>query len=179
MRLLAHGIDMVECARLDEMIRRHGRRFLERVFTETELSYCLGRKREVEHLAGRFAAKEAVLKVLGTGWRKGINWTDIEVVNEPSGQPKVRLSGRCREVADQMQIAEILISITHISTHAVASAVAAGGGESALGIPNAPPKGRKDVKKIRNSKSEIRNKQQTANGKKNPKGHARGLKGSF
>ena len=136
MELLAHGIDMVDCARLKQMIDRHGDRFLQRVFTPTELKYCRGRKRQVEHLAGRFAAKEAVLKVLGTGWRKGINWTDIEVVNEKSGQPRVRLTGRCRQLADERRIGEILVSITHIATHAVASAVAAGGGTTALGIPH-------------------------------------------
>jgi len=135
MRVLSQGIDMVECARLRDIIARHGDRFLRRVFTDVELDYCRGRKREVEHLAGRFAAKEAVLKVLGTGWRNGINWTDIEVRNEPSGQPRVRLSGRCREIADELNLSGVLVSISHISTHAVASALgvaeAAGG---AMGI---------------------------------------------
>lgn len=114
---------MVDCARLQEMIDRHGDRFLNRVFTPAEQQYCRGRKRAIEHLAGRFAAKEAVLKVLGTGWRDGIAWTDVEVVNEPSGQPKVRLSGRCREIADQLRLAKIHISISHIETHAIASAI--------------------------------------------------------
>ena len=77
---------MVDCARLQESIDKHGERFLKRVFTPVELEYCLGKKREIEHLAGRFAAKEAVLKVLGTGWRNGINWTDIEVFNERLNQ---------------------------------------------------------------------------------------------
>ena len=105
------------------MIDQHGQRFLNRVFTEFELGYCLGKKREIEHLAGRFAAKEAVLKVLGTGWRDGIAWTDIEVVNEPSGQPRIRLTGRCREIADTMRLSKVLISISHVSTHAIASAM--------------------------------------------------------
>jgi len=123
MNVVAHGIDMVECSRLEQIIRRHGQRFLTRVFTKTELDYCIGRKRQIEHLAGRFAVKEAVFKVLGTGWRTGINWTDVEVVNEPSGAPKVRLAGRCREVADELGLAGIIISISHITTHAIASAV--------------------------------------------------------
>lgn len=114
---------MVECARLQEMIDRHGDRFLKRVFTSTERKYCKDKKRGIEHLAGRFAAKEAVLKVLGTGWRDGIAWTDIEVVNEPSGQPRVRLKGRCREIADTLRLSKVLISISHISTHAIASAI--------------------------------------------------------
>jgi len=125
MRIVAHGIDMVDCQRLKESVERFGKRFLDRVFTPLEQEYCLGKKREMEHLAGRFAAKEAVLKVLGTGWRDGINWTDIEVRNAPSGQPSVHLSGRCRELADQQGLASILISISHIETHAIASAIAA------------------------------------------------------
>ncbi|MGC9454098.1 MAG: holo-ACP synthase [Phycisphaerae bacterium] len=124
MSVHAHGVDMVECARLAEVLDRHGRRFLERVFTAAELDYCLGRKREIEHLAGRFAAKEAVLKLLGTGWQGGIRWTDIEVRNDPSGRPVVRLEGRCREIADERSLGEILISISHIRTHAIASAIA-------------------------------------------------------
>ena len=123
MNVTSHGIDMVDCARLRESIERHGQRFLDRVFTPAEQAYCLGKKRETEHLAGRFAAKEAVLKVLGTGWRNGINWTDIEVSNQPSGQPRVRLSGRCREVADELGLSSVLISISHIDTHAIASAI--------------------------------------------------------
>ena len=117
---------MVECARLREAIDRHGERFINRIFTKAEQKYCLGRKRETEHLAGRFAAKEAVLKVLGTGWKNGINWTDIEVTNLPSGQPKLTLSGRCREIADQLGLTDILISISHIETHAIASAIGTG-----------------------------------------------------
>ncbi|MCK4601826.1 MAG: holo-ACP synthase [Phycisphaerae bacterium] len=114
---------MVECSRLREAVEKHGDKFLQRIFTPVELKYCLGKKREVEHLAGRFAAKEAVLKVLGTGWRSGINWTDIEVYNEPSGQPQVRLTGRCRQIADELHLESIVVSISHIETHAIASAI--------------------------------------------------------
>jgi len=135
MNVVAHGIDLVDCNRLAEAIERHGERFLHRIYTANELAYCGGRKREIEHLAGRFAAKEAVLKVLGTGWKDGIAWTDIEVVNKPSGQPVVRLSGQCRKIADQQGLSGILISISHIDTHAIASAI--GSAEScggAIGI---------------------------------------------
>ena len=124
MSVIAHGVDMVECARLRQSIQRHGERFLQRVFTPVELKYCLGKKREIEHLAGRFAAKEAVLKVLGTGWRSGIAWTDIEVVNAPSGQPILTLRGQCRRIADELGIKTVLISISHVETHAIASAIA-------------------------------------------------------
>ncbi len=114
---------MVECRRIQQAIDRHGERFLNRVFTVAEQAYCDARKRRIEHLSGRFAAKEAVLKVLGTGWAAGICWTDIEVRNEGSGKPLVRLSGRCREIADELGLANVIISISHISTHAIASAI--------------------------------------------------------
>ena len=123
MGAIAHGIDMVACDRLQQSIDRHGDRFLRRVFTQAELDYCLPRKRRIEHLAGRFAAKEAVMKVLGTGWREGIHWKDIEIRNEPSGRPKVHLTGRSRQRADELGLTEILISISHVQTHAVASAI--------------------------------------------------------
>ncbi len=126
MRTISHGIDMVECSRLRQSVERHGERFLNRVFTPVELAYCAGRKRRIEHLAGRFAAKEAVLKVLGTGWRNGIAWTDIEVRNAPSGEPRVYLSGRCRQVADELGLTKVLLSISHIETHAIASAIGVG-----------------------------------------------------
>ena len=130
MKLLAHRIDMVDCARIGEVVDRHGERFLSRVFTQTELDYCMGRKRQTEHLAGRFAAKEAVFKVLGTGWQKGISWLDVEVVNALSGQPIVNLTGHTREIAESQGITSVLISITHIETHAVASAIGAGSDQS-------------------------------------------------
>jgi len=137
MNVKSHGVDLVSCARLAESIERHGQRFLDRVFTEAEQAYCGGKKREIEHYAGRFAAKEAVLKVLGTGWRNGINWTDIEVRNQPAGQPKVSLSGRCREIADELGLESIVISISHTDTHAIASAIGlAVSTGAALGIGN-------------------------------------------
>ncbi len=123
MEKLSHGIDMVECRRLSAAINRHGERLLERVFTRAELEYCTGKKRWIEHLSGRFAAKEAVLKVLGTGWANGISWQDIEVCNDPSGRPRVRLSGRCRQIADQQRLADLQVSISHIHSHAIASAI--------------------------------------------------------
>jgi len=126
MNVKAHGIDVVECSRLQHAIDRHGQRLLRRVFTEAELAYCRGRRREIEHLSGRFAAKEAVLKVLGTGWVSGISWTDIEVSNDQAGRPHLVLSGRCRELADALGLRDILVSITHTKTSAIASAIGLG-----------------------------------------------------
>ena len=123
MNVIAHGIDMVDCSRLQASIEKHGQKFLDRVFTPVELEYCQTRKNRSQHLAGRFAAKEAVLKVLGTGWRNGIAWTDVEIRNEPSGQPCVFLTGKCREVAEGLGLTKIHVSISHITTHAIASAI--------------------------------------------------------
>ncbi len=124
MPILGHGIDIVETARIRQLVESHGQRFLDRCFTPGELAYCnRNTKRFYEHLAGRFAAKEAVLKVLGTGWRGGIQWTDIEILREPSGQPKVLLSGECRRIAERLGICRWHVSISHIETHATASAI--------------------------------------------------------
>ena len=126
MRILGHGIDMVETARIARMIDEHGERFLDRCFTAAERGYAIDKRRQVEHFAGRFAAKEAILKVLGTGWRDGIAWTDAEVLRETSGRPSVLLHGRCLEVARGLGIDEWWISISHIETHAIASAIGVG-----------------------------------------------------
>ena len=124
MPIIGHGIDIVETERIKHMVAEHGERFLNRCFTADEQAYCArSQKRFYEHLAGRFAAKEAVLKVLGTGWRGGIAWTDIEITKEPSGQPKILLTGECLRIAKELGIERWHISISHIETHATASAI--------------------------------------------------------
>ncbi|GAB4109273.1 MAG: hypothetical protein Kow00105_17880 [Phycisphaeraceae bacterium] len=129
MQIIGHGIDMVETARVARMIEEHGERFLRRCFTEGEQAYCAANPaRYAEHLAGRFAAKEAILKVLGTGWSDGIAWTEAEVVRLPSGMPVVKLHGRCAEVADRLGITQWLLSITHTGAYAMASAIGIGSG---------------------------------------------------
>lgn len=128
MNIKGHGVDIVETARIRRMLGSHPERFLNRVFTAGEQAYAQSRpKRSFEHLAGRFASKEAVLKVLGTGWSGGIAWTDVEVVREPSGQPRVRLTGVAAQKADELGITDWWLSISHTDTHAVASAIGAGG----------------------------------------------------
>jgi holo-[acyl-carrier protein] synthase len=124
MPIVGHGIDIVETSRVRDLVDRHGRHFLDRVFTPGEQAYCgANPKRYYEHLAGRFAAKEAVLKVLGTGWRGGIAWTDVEVIKESSGQPRILLTGECQRIAREQGIGRWMISISHIETHATASAI--------------------------------------------------------
>jgi holo-[acyl-carrier protein] synthase len=124
MKIIAHGIDLVDFDRIEQMLNRHEQRFLERVFTARELADADKVKNRVEKLAGRFAAKEAVMKLIGTGWRDGIAWTDIEVVNNALGQPEVNITGRVRQIADEKHIEQITLSITHTGNFAIASAVA-------------------------------------------------------
>ncbi len=124
MAQIAHGIDVVDCGRIEQMLRRHDERFLERVFTAREQADAAAVKNRVEKLSGRFAAKEAVMKLVGTGWRDGVAWTDIEVVNNPLGQPLVTLSGKVRALAESQRLGPIALSISHTSTLAMASAVA-------------------------------------------------------
>jgi holo-[acyl-carrier protein] synthase len=124
MEIVAHGIDLVDCPRIEAMIERHGERFIQRVFTAAEQAYAEANKNGIEKLAGRFAAKEAVLKLMGTGWRGKIAWTDVEVINNSSGQPEVTLSGEVEKIAGKLGIKHISVSITHTANFAIASAVA-------------------------------------------------------
>ncbi len=124
MNKIYHGIDLVDSARLEKVLQRHGERFLERVFTSSERQYCQRHRRQSERWAGRFAVKEAVMKMLGTGWGGGVAWTDIETVNDPTGRPEVRLSGTTAEKAQSMGIEQISVSITHTRDLAMASVVA-------------------------------------------------------
>jgi len=126
MDVLGIGTDITECLRIAQMIERHGELFVDRVYTAEETGYCRNRKQATQHFTGRWAAKEAVLKALGTGWRRGIAWHDVEVCNEPGGRPVIVLRGGAREVARQLGIVQVQISISHCRSHAVAFAVALG-----------------------------------------------------
>jgi holo-[acyl-carrier protein] synthase len=118
------GTDIVECVRIRKMIEKHGELFLRRVYTEREISYCQSRKRATEHFAGRWAAKEAILKALGTGWAKGLAWTDVEIHHDPNGKPHVRVGGAVKDFLKQHRVADILLSISHCRTYATAYAMA-------------------------------------------------------
>jgi holo-[acyl-carrier protein] synthase len=113
------GTDIVEVTRITEVINRWGERFLNRVYTESELKIC---KRNPARLASRFAGKEAVMKALGTGAR-GISWREIEIVSEPSGKPVVHLYGKAREKADSLGLDELAISLSDSKKYAVAFVV--------------------------------------------------------
>ena len=124
MEIVAHGIDLVDCPRIEKMVQDHGERFINRVFTVAEQAYAEANKNRIEKLAGRFAAKEAILKLMGTGWKGKIAWTDIEVVNNETGRPVVNLCGEVKKIAERLGVRNISVSITHTANFAIASAVA-------------------------------------------------------
>jgi holo-[acyl-carrier protein] synthase len=126
MNILGIGTDIVETLRIAQMIERHGELFLGRVFTPHEIEYCSVRKAATQHYAGRWAAKEAVLKALGTGWSRGISWRDIEVRNELGGRPHIVLDGGALDVSRRLGIQKVLISISHCRNYATAYALAVG-----------------------------------------------------
>jgi holo-[acyl-carrier protein] synthase len=125
-QIIGIGTDIIECLRIAQMIDRHGELFIRRVYTEHEIEYCSSKKAATQHYAGRWAAKEAVLKALGTGWVQGISWRDVEVRHKRGGAPTIALCGGAREVFERSGIVRMHISISHCRSHAVAYAIAEG-----------------------------------------------------
>jgi len=123
MSILGHGIDLVECERIAKVLEAHGSRFLDRVLTPAEQTRAKAFKEPVPFIAGRWAAKEAILKLLGTGWRGQIAWTDMEILPDELGRPIVTLSGETARLAAQLGIARVFLSITHTEHTAAASAI--------------------------------------------------------
>jgi holo-[acyl-carrier protein] synthase len=121
--IVGTGIDIVEVARIEAAIERFGHRFLERVFTEKEIRYCQSKHNVMERFAGRFAAKEAAMKALGTGWRGGVQWKEFEAGREASGRPTMQLSGKAAEYAAALGARRISLSISHTAEQAVASVI--------------------------------------------------------
>jgi len=125
MNIVNHGIDLVEIARIERMVGEHGERFLHRCFTPREVAYAdASPRKRIERLAGRFAAKEAILKALGTGWREGIAWRDMEILPDTLGRPMLTLSGEAAALARRQGIGAWSISITHTEALAMGSAIA-------------------------------------------------------
>jgi holo-[acyl-carrier protein] synthase len=120
--MLAAGIDMIEVARIERGIARHGDRFYNRFFTSQEQAYCAGR---ATSLAGRFAVKEAVAKALGTGIGD-ISWTDVEIVCDGRGRPELVLHNNAKQLAAKLGLTQWAISLSHTDTHAIGFAVATG-----------------------------------------------------
>ena len=124
--IIGLGVDMEETARISQAIKRHGKTFLDRIYTPAEVAYCESHRDSAERYAARFAAKEATMKALGTGWAKGVRWRDIEVTRQPGGRPTIVLHGRAREHAQRMGAQNISLSITHSGNFAFAQVILEG-----------------------------------------------------
>src|SRR5205807_317485 len=122
MDIIGIGSEIVECLRIGRMIERHGEVFLLRVYTEGEVRHCQNRKRATEHFAVYWAAKEAIFKSLGTTWRRGLSWTDIDI--RPQENPQVLLAGSVRDLARRQGVSEILLTMAHCRAYATAYALA-------------------------------------------------------
>lgn len=114
------GTDIIEIGRIASAIEKYGQRFLDRIFTTSEQNYCKQHRMASRHFAGRFAAKEAIVKALGTGFNEGISWVDIEIINDPSGKPVVELSDHVKK---RFRTPQILLSISHCHEYATACAI--------------------------------------------------------
>jgi holo-[acyl-carrier protein] synthase len=118
--IVGSGVDLCEVDRIKEAIARHGRRFVERIYTPREIAYAQSKANLYERYAARFAAKEAGMKALGTGWRGGVAWRDFEVANLPSGRPTLQFHGKAAELARNLGVENISLSITHTAVQAMA-----------------------------------------------------------
>lgn len=125
--IIGIGTDIVEIARIREMIERHGDHFLNRCFTPNEIEYANRHRDAAVRFSGRWAAKEAVVKVLGTGFVQGITFHDIEVISLHTGQPTVQLSGEALQISQQLNIVEIKLTISHAREYATATAIGVSG----------------------------------------------------
>jgi holo-[acyl-carrier protein] synthase len=114
------GADLAEVDRIRDVIGRHGRRFIERIYTPAEIAYVERKANRFERYAARFAAKEAGMKAIGTGWRRGVRWQDFEVANLPSGRPTLRLHGVAAAIAKSLNVANIALSLTHTAQQGMA-----------------------------------------------------------
>jgi len=117
------GLDIAEVDRIDAAIARHGERFLDRVYTPAERRYCDSKPNRMERFAGRFAAKEAAMKAIGTGWKRGVAWRDFEVSRLPSGQPVIEFHGKAAEFAAALGVRRALVTISHTAEQAIAQVI--------------------------------------------------------
>jgi holo-[acyl-carrier protein] synthase len=121
--IVGSGVDLCEVPRIESAIARHGKRFIERIYTEREIAYAESKANRFERYAARFAAKEAGMKALGTGWRGGITWRDFEVANLSSGRPTLRLHGKAAEIAEKLGVRNVALSLTHTAAQALAMVI--------------------------------------------------------
>ena len=118
--IVGTGVDLAEVPRVRHLIERYGRRFIERVYTPAEIAYVERKANRFERFAARFAAKEAGMRAIGTGWKFGVTWQDFEVANLPSGKPTLRLHGVAARVAEKLGVRHISLSLTHTTEYGLA-----------------------------------------------------------
>lgn len=121
--IVGSGIDIAEVDRIRESVERYGARFVERVFTPAEIAYVQRKANKYERFAARFAAKEAGMKAIGTGWRRGVRWQDFEVANLPSGKPTLKFHGVAARFAERLGVRNVALSLTHTKDNAMAFVV--------------------------------------------------------
>ena len=121
--IIGMGVDIAEVERIQAAIERYGETFLRRVYTTREREYCEKFKNKYERYAARFAAKEAGMKALGTGWRRGVRWVDLEVVREVNGRPTLALTGEAAKIAKELSVRHVALSITHTESQALAQVI--------------------------------------------------------
>lgn len=124
--ILGSGVDLCEVPRIEAAFARYGNRFLKRIFTAREIAYADRKANRFERYAARFAAKEAGMKAIGTGWHGGITWQDFEVINLPSGRPTLNFHGRAAEVAAKLGVRSVALSLTHTKEQALAMVILEG-----------------------------------------------------
>ncbi|HWQ57088.1 MAG TPA: holo-[acyl-carrier-protein] synthase [Bryobacteraceae bacterium] len=124
--IVGTGVDLAEVDRIRAAIERYGPRFVERIYTAAEIAYVERKANRYERYAARFAAKEAGMKAIGTGWKRGVRWRDFEVANLPSGKPTLRLHGRAAEFAGRLGVTSIALSLTHTAEMAMAHVILEG-----------------------------------------------------
>lgn len=117
------GVDIIEVARMRSAVNKWGDRFIRKIFTDREIKYSKKKKFMFQHLAARFATKEAVVKALGDGWQGRVTWQDLEVLNEMNGKPRINFLGRAERVKQEKGISEIIVSMSHTENYAVATAI--------------------------------------------------------
>lgn len=121
--IVGTGVDLAEVDRIRAAIERYGPRFVERIFTPREIAYVESKANRFERYAARFAAKEAGMKAIGTGWRRGVRWQDFEVANLPTGKPTLRLHGVAAEIAGKLGVRNIALSLTHTAEYGMAHVI--------------------------------------------------------
>jgi holo-[acyl-carrier protein] synthase len=121
--IVGTGVDIAEVPRVAAAIERFGERFLRRIFTENEIRYCESKANRVERYAARFAAKEAALKAIGTGWKRGVAWREVEVTREPGGRPTIAFHGKAAEFAARLGMKRAHVSLSHTAEHAIAHVI--------------------------------------------------------